>query len=303
MDVEGKDAVNKLGILLKHTFGIDALPSDILHKGITQISAADSTYAGEKGYDIKLVANAFRISDKEVVTYVLPQFIQASSQLKQVRNEYNGVLLSSTLADEQFLYGKGAGRYPTASAVLSDISALRYDYRYEYRKSASAKSYTLSHDYDLTVYVSYQDLSAVVQSDFSQIDETYVGSESGYLIGKISIQRLIHANWIDDKAVSVIELRTHKKEAVINRIRHEALVAELNECAITESVCHVRDSSEKPTRLAWLEVNSPTTLWMMLNLNGYAIRRGHAQIRNSEFVLSRSKNRTSLLCFRRNDLF
>ncbi len=228
LDVEGKDAVNKLNILLKHTFGINALPSDILHKGITQISAADSTYAGEKGYDIKLVANAFRISDKEVVSYVLPQFIHASHQLKQVRNEYNGVLLSSALADEQFLYGKGAGRYPTASAVLSDISALRYGYRYEYRKSTSEKMYTLSNEHDLTVYVSYKDPSAVVLSDFSQIDETYIGSGSGYLIGKISIQHLINANWIHDTSVSVIELRTNKKDAPTRRTQHEALVADLN---------------------------------------------------------------------------
>lgn len=70
------------------------------------------------------MANAFRISDNEVVSYVLPEFVKPGQQLFQVKNEYNGVLLSSTLADEQFLYGKGAGRYPTSSAVISDIGCV-----------------------------------------------------------------------------------------------------------------------------------------------------------------------------------
>jgi homoserine dehydrogenase len=56
------------------------------------------------------------------------------SQLITVKNEYNGVIIESSLADGQFFYGKGAGGFPTASAVLSDLSALRYNYRYEYKK-------------------------------------------------------------------------------------------------------------------------------------------------------------------------
>ncbi len=207
LDVEGIDAVNKLSILLKHTFGIDALPTELLHKGITQISSSDAQYASEKGYEIKLVANAFRISEHEVVSYVMPQFIKSRHQLCQVKNEYNGVLLSSTLADEQFLYGKGAGRYPTSSAVLSDISALRYGYRYEYKKSKQEKKYSLSNDFLLSVYVSYADGALIRMTDFECVREKYTGANGHYLIGDIRLADLLNASWIHDTGVSLIELR------------------------------------------------------------------------------------------------
>ncbi len=65
--------------------------------------------------------------------FVLPQFIKHDDHLAFVKNEYNGVVIESGFADKQFFYGKGAGSFPTASAVLSDLSALRYQYKYEYK--------------------------------------------------------------------------------------------------------------------------------------------------------------------------
>ena len=52
---------------------------------------------------------------------------------------FNGVKVQTTFADKQFFYGRGAGSLPTASAVLSDISAIAYDYRYEYKKIANSE--------------------------------------------------------------------------------------------------------------------------------------------------------------------
>jgi len=206
LDVEGKDAVNKLCILLKHTFGINTLPYEILHKGITQITSNDANYATEKGYKIKLLANAIRISEDEVVSYVLPRFLKDDHPLARVHNEYNGVLLSSSLADEQFLYGKGAGRYPTSSAVLSDLSALRYGYAYEYKKSGTGKTYTLNTDFLLKVYVGFPEDEAVNLSDFETIHERYISNNEQYIIGTITLEKLIHATWTQSPDVSIIEL-------------------------------------------------------------------------------------------------
>ena len=147
LDVEGTDAVNKLSILLAHAYGILTHPSAILHTGIQHLHAQDALFAKEKGYSIKLVAQAHKTKDGTIAAFVLPQFVTKQSQLSAVKNEYNGVVIESSLADKQFFYGKGAGGFPTASAVLSDLSALRYNYRYEYKKLQYQQPSELSGDF------------------------------------------------------------------------------------------------------------------------------------------------------------
>ena len=134
LDVEGFDATNKLTILLAHAYGIVTDPTALLRQGITRLHARDAAYASEKGLKIKLVAQAKKLSDGTVAAFVMPRFVRAESQLYNVNNEYNGVIIESKLADKQFFFGKGAGRYPTSSAVISDISAYSYLYQYEYKK-------------------------------------------------------------------------------------------------------------------------------------------------------------------------
>ena len=138
LDVNGIDAVNKLSILLAHAYGIVEHPRSLTHSGILHLHEADATWAAEKGYAIKLVAQAHKLASGKVAAFVLPQAVKRSHLLYNVRNEYNGVIIESGFADQQFFYGKGAGGVATASAVLSDISALRYGYRYEYRKRYGA---------------------------------------------------------------------------------------------------------------------------------------------------------------------
>ncbi len=147
LDVEGFDAVNKWTFLLTHAYGILDKPGDIVFTGIQNVQAGDAAVAKEKGYHIKLVAQAQKLLNGKVAAFVLPQFIKGDDHLAFVRNEYNGVVIESGFADKQFFYGKGAGSFPTASAVLSDISALRYQYRYEYKKLYHHKPNELTHDF------------------------------------------------------------------------------------------------------------------------------------------------------------
>ena len=134
LDVEGYDAVNKWTFLLTHAYGIVESPENILFNGIQNIQAGDAVVAKEKNQQIKLVAQAKKLQNGKVAAFVLPQFVKHDDHLAFVKNEYNGVVIESGFADKQFFYGKGAGSFPTASAVLSDISALRYQYKYEYKK-------------------------------------------------------------------------------------------------------------------------------------------------------------------------
>lgn len=206
LDVEGKDAVNKLSIILHHAYGVAVHPDQILHKGITRLHPQDTRYATEKGYQIKLLAKAKRIGEQELKAFVLPSFVDANSQFYNVKNEYNGVLIGSKLADEQFLYGKGAGRYPTSSAVLSDIAALRYDYRYEHKKTYGGTTYALNEHSQVRIYVSYNRNEIVETNDFVAIEETYQSHERSYLVGIIELDKLKNAYWLEQEGVSVVSL-------------------------------------------------------------------------------------------------
>ena len=204
LDVEGWDAANKLTILLAHAYGIIPKPVELLRKGITHLHAKDSAYANEKDYRIKLVAQAKKLSNGKVAAFVLPRFVKAESQLYNVANEYNGLIVESLLADKQFFYGKGAGRYPTSSAVISDISAYSYLYQYEYKKLRRKETPSLTHNYYLDVFVSFAAWADVNKWDFEQVNEYHSTAERQYIRGIIHAEKLRDAEWFNDPSVSVI---------------------------------------------------------------------------------------------------
>ncbi len=204
LDVEGIDAVNKLAILLTHAYGITAQPDDIVHTGIQNLEVHDAVFAKEKGYEIKLVAGAKKLANGNVAAFVLPQFIDSTNQLFNVRNEYNGVVIESGIADKQFFYGKGAGSFPTASAVLSDLSALRYDYRYEYKKLLNKTAGELTNDFYLRVYVSFEGLFHVPHERFERIEEWSSSDKRCHVIGVIKFSKLAESNWWKKKGTSLI---------------------------------------------------------------------------------------------------
>ena len=225
LDVEGKDAVNKLTIVLQHAYGITVKPETIVHKGITQLHSSDTKYAAEKNYNIKLVANAKRIDENKIVAFVLPTFVESKNQLHHIRNEFNGVLIGSKLADEQFLYGKGAGRYPTSSAVLSDIAALRYDYKYEYKKTKNnASNYQLSNDFLLKIFVSFNEDAEINVSFFDSIEDRYFNKNRNHLVGFISLKNLQQADWFNDEMVSVIAFDGDDNKISTTTFLHETIL-------------------------------------------------------------------------------
>jgi len=204
LDVEGYDAVNKWTILLNHAYGIVEHPDNILFTGIQNIQLSDATVASEKHYDIKLVAQAKKLKDGTVAAFVLPQFVKADEPLSFVKNEYNGVVIESGFADKQFFYGKGAGSFPTASAVLSDIAALRYDYKYEYKKLYHHKPHHLSADFYVKVYVSFDDWKFIPRDNFEWIEEWHAGEDRKYLIGVLHAKELFNNTWWKENNTSLI---------------------------------------------------------------------------------------------------
>jgi len=191
LDVGGFDPKYKLAIVASHAYGVYIDPELILNLGIDKLGNADIKYAREKNYKIKLIPLAKEVSNNEVVLYVLPKFISNNSMLYNVENENNGVLVKAAFADEQFFYGKGAGGHPTGSAVLSDIAALRYDYKYEYKKHLESQEVSYTTNYDIKVYFRYEDEDVLENISFINISERFYSDEHKYVIGTINIQEII----------------------------------------------------------------------------------------------------------------
>lgn len=204
LDVEGYDAANKWTFLLTHAYGIVSNTNQLLFNGIQNIKRTDALVAQEQQQQIKLVAQAKKLTDGTVAAIVLPQFVGKSEPLAFVKNEYNGVILESGFADEQFFYGKGAGSFPTASAVLSDISALRYGYKYEYKKRYQHEPLTLADHFYLKVYISTSDAANIPIHEFEWIDAWYSGPQHSYIKGIIHYNKLKDTHWWKENGTSLI---------------------------------------------------------------------------------------------------
>jgi homoserine dehydrogenase len=205
LDVEGFDPKFKLCILLLHAFGVFVAPERVLHFGIGRLNDFDIEFARSRGCVLKLVARCFRENDR-VSAYCLPRFVPKGHRYASVRNEYNAVTLESAFSEQQLFVGKGAGDKPTGCAVLSDISALRYQYRYEYRKFSQNGVRFDTSDTFLTVYVRHEREGQVSENDFLEISERYVSAKARYWIGRIGLEQLQSAAWLRTPGVNVVAL-------------------------------------------------------------------------------------------------
>jgi len=193
LDVDAFDPLFKLVLIAGHAFGIISDPRQIFHFGIRTLSAADQRYAQEKGWKIKVVPHAVKSSENSIALWVAPQFTRAGNYLFHVEDEYNAVELRSAFSDKQFLLGKGAGGNPTGSAVLSDIAALRYHYRYEYKKATQQNGLHYNDAYTLQVYYRYSHRAHEKLLRFSSIQEEYHNHDWGYTTGTVTLAELFRA--------------------------------------------------------------------------------------------------------------
>jgi len=201
LDVKGYDPKFKLVIAIAHTFGVFVKPEDVINIGIDKISELDLKFARDNGYTIKLIARAFKSGDK-IFGFVAPQFIENTNPFSAVRNEYNAVQVKGAFAEKQIFIGKGAGSYPTGSAVLSDISALTYDYAYEYKKLQQLHGLQFSNELITEAFISFDDGISISISDFEEFQSGYAANGRHYLVGKVSLNKL--HKWSAIEGVGII---------------------------------------------------------------------------------------------------
>ena len=121
-DVEGYDAGRKIAIMASIAFHTRVKFEDVYTEGITKITAADIRYAGEFGYVIKLLGVA-REQEDGVEVRVHPMLIPATHPLATVNDAFNAVFVHGDAVDDAMFMGRGAGEFPTASAVMGDLIA------------------------------------------------------------------------------------------------------------------------------------------------------------------------------------
>lgn len=190
-DVGGFDAKYKLLIAAYHAYGIVVKPEEVFNLGIENLAVQDIQYAKEKELKIKLVPFANKFNDRQVALYVLPRFVSKQELLYNVDYEYNGVIVQAAFADQQFFFGKGAGGHPTGSAVLSDITALRYDYHYEYKKAAETTGLQFTNDVELEIYLRYNQEELVQNLQFEHVAERFHSDRFKFINGTIKLKNLI----------------------------------------------------------------------------------------------------------------
>jgi homoserine dehydrogenase len=120
LDIEGIDSAHKLAILALLGFGVNAKPKNIYTEGIKNIDLADIQYGKKWGYALKLLAIAKLVGGK-LELRVHPTFIPSRHILANVTGEDNAIFIKGDLIGEALLFGKGAGSFPAASAVISDL--------------------------------------------------------------------------------------------------------------------------------------------------------------------------------------
>ena len=120
-DIEGHDACRKICILASLAFGKHVYPDEVYTEGIAAVTKSDILAASAAGYVIKLIGRVKKLSDGKLMAMVTPALILKTSQLANVSDVFNGIMVRGEDTGDVVFYGRGAGKLPTASAVLSDV--------------------------------------------------------------------------------------------------------------------------------------------------------------------------------------
>ena len=120
-DVEGADACRKICILSSLAFGKHVYPDWVHCEGITELTLEDVAYAQSWGGAVKLIGSVKKLDDGRILPMVAPRFVCGDCLLSSIDDVFNGIMVCGDGFDKVMFYGRGAGKLPTASAVLGDV--------------------------------------------------------------------------------------------------------------------------------------------------------------------------------------
>ncbi|MDY4536954.1 MAG: homoserine dehydrogenase [Sodaliphilus sp.] len=190
LDIGGWDSLFKLIIITIHAFGVYVEPEQIFTFGIGNMNEHDIQFAHEKRRRVKLVGWAEKVDEDKLMLSVMPHLLSKQKYIYSVEDEFNGVVIKGLFYYKQFMFGQGAGGFPTGSAVLSDITAQLYDYRYQYKKLQSPHHLHFTNDYKVRIYYRYDSPATLNLLEFSTIHESYYSDTYKYVVGDIELSQL-----------------------------------------------------------------------------------------------------------------
>ena len=126
-DVDGHDACRKICILAALAFGEHVYPDQVPTQGIRGVTLEDVAYADSRGYKIKLLGRAIRQPGGKVCAFVAPHLVPGENPLAGVEDVFNAIAVTGNAIGDVMFYGRGAGKLPTASAVVADVIDIAKD--------------------------------------------------------------------------------------------------------------------------------------------------------------------------------
>jgi len=126
-DVDGHDACRKICILAALAFGQHVYPHQVPAQGIRGVALEDVAYADSRGYQIKLLGRCLRQPEGKVCAFVAPHLVPGDNPLSGVEDVFNAISITGNAIGDAMFYGRGAGKLPTASAVVADVMDIARD--------------------------------------------------------------------------------------------------------------------------------------------------------------------------------
>ncbi len=207
LDIEGDDSAHKLAILASIAFNARIDLADIYVEGISKITHEDVEYADEFGYVIKLLAIAKR-AENQVEARVHPTLVSKDSLLASVRDEYNALLIDGDVVGTTMYYGKGAGKRPTSSAIVSDLIDIGRNI--QFGSPLRIQPFTYANDRTIK---DIKEISSLYYIRFVALDTPGVLGQISSILGKYGIG-----------IASVIQkMQQHGRHVPVVMMTHEAL--------------------------------------------------------------------------------
>lgn len=208
-DVEGIDTAHKLVILMMMAYGINIKLEDVSTEGISQIKPIDIAFAKQFGYRLKLLAISKNHGD-HVEARVHPTMVPDNHMLASINGAYNGIHFKGDMVGNVLLYGMGAGKMPTGSAVAADIVDIARNIAYSSVGRVPSLSYLPERIKDCAI-TPMASLRCPYYFRISALDKTGVLATIAGILGKndISIESVIQKDRRDSGAVPIV-IRTHE---------------------------------------------------------------------------------------------
>lgn len=183
-DIEGHDACRKICILASLCFGKHVYPDAVYTEGITKITLEDVAYVQNYGGVIKLLGRAKRMENGKISALVSPAVVMHGSQLASVTDVFNAILVRGDAIGDVVFYGKGAGKLPTASAVVADVidCAKHADRKKAFGWGASEENYVVDYktlETALYVRAEVSDKAAALATVEAQLGKVKVLAREG----------------------------------------------------------------------------------------------------------------------------